>query len=486
MSLTGLSRTTLLRLADARRRLDMSIDPVLASSLPNQPLNLSTLRSAIGAVVGDDLARLKRLFEDLSEDESRAERLGFGIDPSLKVNAYARSPAPASDHLFVSAGAALAIEELLLGAFGKLDFFIFDELYDPADDSRSLAPINVIDVTTEGPDRYYDYTWLERTQSSDSLLTTLPSTPWRLCQFELMRELSLQWLCLHEAAHWLAGHVDLLERFSRRRPAPRGASAISLSIGDPGFGDEAPDDKVLLAAIEAATAVGGGATTSLDFRKALELQADQLGFQLLIRLQGSDHATADNAFERYRDSMARLDLPPEFAAVIDLSPAQRLRAMTVAAGAVILIIEKAARVRGRNSHYPPPLARLLAIQLAATTATPFTETDGDYAIIKADVVTDEAFRPYMRDAFGRPFLDFNILAGLLGLESFVSVDTSRPEPQFAPTTRDLFSFFNSNATSDTFETEGGRELFAFLGNVIDVSELCADYRRLGKLQIPPG
>ncbi len=288
-------------------------------------------------------------------------------------------------------GALLAIEELLLNALCNPGFFNFDSLYDLEDEYLTRAPLHVFRVTLEGPPRYHDYTWLDqltRAQSSQALLSTMPLTAWRLCQLKLLRNLAFQWLCLHEAAHWLTGHLEWLG-------SDNSQTDLGLCLSDPEFqldmSANSADSitkrlKNILLLHQAPSWV-----TASDARKCIEYQADSLGFQLLAYLQRQASTANFSAYQRYEQAMARIGLPDFFENVAVLDEASRARAMLIAAGAVILLIERGASYSGSGGDYPIPLGRLLNLQTTVVTASPFVEIRDGESYLNSTLVQDGQF-----------------------------------------------------------------------------------------------
>src|SRR6185312_14482882 len=168
---------------------------------------------------------------------------------------------------------------------------------------------------------------------------------------------------LHEAAHWLGGHLDLLGQ-----SAP--TSGLQFCDTDLALGAADAPDRVEKAIAAVLRAQGlARRLPARDARKCFEYQADFIGFQLLSRFQ----TQSGSAFARYEAAMRRLALPDYFEKVIALDGPARARAHVVAAGAVILLIERGALSLHAKSAYPLPLARLLNLQMAAVASSPFAE-----------------------------------------------------------------------------------------------------------------
>lgn len=472
----ALSHTTALRLTDAVRQAGQSLAPALAGAVGEASLSLDAMRAAIAADSAKTFVDVARSLDGTGPDRTvMPAETAWQLDKRLLVGGYAELPDGKGAHLHVTEGAFLAIEDLLLRATAKPDFFLFGALYDPQDEQRLRAPIHVLNVTVEGPERFFDYSWLRRIKPSDiryALLTSMPLTPWRLCQFELLRALSLHWLCLHEAAHWLGGHLDLLAQ-----SAPAAKTGLQFCDPDPVLG--AVDAPNRVEAAIAAVLSAHELTRRLplrDARKCFEYQADFLGFLLLSALQ----KRLDSAFARYEAAMRRLALPDYFEEVIALDGPSRARAQLLAAGVVILLIERGALSRGGRSAYPLPLARLLNLQMASIVASPFAEKRDDGVFLKAHLADRPDFLAFIGEALGRTLLDFNVLAKVLSLDPFVDNPPGKPV-RFQSIVGDLQAFFDATTRKSRLKTRAAREFYALHNGNQLVRQLCAPF-----IKVDPG
>lgn len=462
------SRTTALRLTDAVRQAGQTLDPALAGAVGDAPLSFDAMRDAIASDAARDFADIASALNGIHPSAEDA----FGLDTRLAMGGYAELPDGSGAHLHVTAGAFVAIEDLLLRALTKPDFFLFDALYDPQDEQRLRAPIHVLDVTVDGPERFFDYSWLRKLEPSairNALLSSMPLTPWRLCQFELLRALSVQWLCLHEAAHWLGGHLDLLAR-----GAPGAGAGLQFCDPDLALGAAGTPDKVETAI--AAVLRMHGMTRRLprrEARKCFEYQADFLGFLLLSALQRQ----ATSAFARYETAMRQLALPDYFVELIALDGAARARAQLLAAGAVILLIERGARSLGGPSAYPLPLARLLNLQMAVIATSPFAERRDDGVFLKAHFADRPDFQAFIGGTLARSLLDFNVLAKILTLDPFIDNRPGR-QVRFPSLAGDLLAFFDPTMRKRQLKTKAAREFYDLHDGNQMVRELCAPFSKI--------
>jgi hypothetical protein len=464
----ALSHTTALRLTDAVRQAGQTLEPALRDAVGQVPLSFDTMRAAIASDAARDFAGVASALNGV---HPFAEDV-LGLDTRLVIGGYAELPDSDGAHLHVTAGAFLAIEDLLLRATTKPDFFLFDALYDPQDEQRLRAPIHVLDVTVEGPERFFDYSWLRKLgpgETRHALLSSMPLTPWRLCQFELLRALSVQWLCLHEAAHWLGGHLDLLAQ-----NAPAAKAGLQFCDPDPVLGAADTSDKVERAIAAVLRAHGlARRLPRRDARKCFEYQADFLGFLLLSAIQRG----AASTFARYEAAMRRLALPDYFAELIVLDDIACARAQLLAAGAVILLIERGALSLGGRSAYPLPLARLLNLQMAVIATSPFAERRDDGVFLKAHFADRPDFQTFIGGTLARSLLDFNVLAKILTLDPFVDNRPGHPV-RFPSLAGDLLAFFDPTMRKRQLKTKAAREFHALHDGNQLVRELCAPFSKI--------
>jgi hypothetical protein len=344
------SSTTRLRLAEARRRAGLDLDHRLGVVARDAPATLRELRDALDCDLAATVRRLQSLFNALPEKGIPSPGAFFRFDRNdLTFGAFADFGGVGGPILSISAGAVLGMEELLLKCLTNADFFMFEELRG-AGEFDSAAPFALLRVVDDRPPRYFDYHWLEGLGDDlgDALVTPLPYTPWRLLQFELLRDLAIEWIYLHEASHWIAGHLHFLSA-GRRTPAKAGTSAARLAMSEGRVSkDRHPEREVIKSALEAANA---GDVAPEVAHRCMEHQADYTAFTLLARLHHHQRHP-DNAFARYQRGMRALHLPNGFKEIASLDHGQRLRSMLVAAEAAVLIIERSSRVEVRNIGYP--------------------------------------------------------------------------------------------------------------------------------------
>jgi hypothetical protein len=466
----ALSHTTKLRLNDAAQRAGQTLAPALADAVGQAPLSLASMRAAIAADAVRDFADVTRALDGAGA-VTLAEG-AWGLDAQLLVGGYAELPDGNGAHLHLTEGAFLAVEDLLLRATAKPDFFLFNALYDPKDEQRLRAPIHVLEITVEGPERFFDYSWLRRLEPDGmrhALLSSMPLTPWRLCQFELLRTLSVQWLCLHEAAHWLGGHLHLLAQ-----SAPAAKPGLQFCDPDLALGAAGAPDRVE-AAITAVLSERGLARRlpPRDARKCFEYQADYLGFLLLSMLL----KRSESAFTRYEAAMRQLALPDYFEEVIALDKPARVRAQLLAAGAVILLIERGTLSLGAQSVYPLPLARLLNLQMAAIAGSPFAQRRDDGVFLKAHFADRPDFQAFIGGALARSLLDFNVLAKILALDPFIDNRPGKPV-RFQSLAEDLLAFFDPTMHRGRLKTKAAREFHALHDGNQMVRQLCAPFSKI--------
>jgi hypothetical protein len=457
-----LSRSTALRIADARQNVGVDLDPILQEQPLHGSLSVSEMRAAVNLDLDRDVGRLMASLEALPSRHRIPTLRGFGLDDSLLAGAYAIPPQSTGPHLFVTLGAVLAVEELLLQAFCTTSFFRLGDPYRPDDDQRILR------VEVDGPEGFYDYRWLTKIDSKDeriALLTSMPLKPSRVCQFELLRELALNWLFLHEAAHWLGGHLGLLEQGA-------GDAHAALQFADPpivlGASHASNSADVLGRALSAINAPPDLTTSTA--RKVLELQADSLGFLLLSSLQRG----RTGAFRRYTDTMKQLS-PRRLNQPAELDRAARARALLVAAGAVILLVEKASRIRSSDDSYPAPFARLLNVQFAMLQSSPFADRQPTGAYLTAETADDPKFQIFLKRGLARSLFDLSTLAEILRVPSVVESSADGPVG-FSKLIKDLMAFFDATLTHEQLITPEAGQLYVLQGTGPTMLKLCEPYR----------
>ena len=452
-----LSRTTRIRLAEAQRRAGIELDPVLGVIARRSPVSLEEVRSAIRIDVTAAFARLRRLFELQPDREIPSPAEFFTLDENdLSFFAYAGHGKGSHPILGLSAGAVLGVEELLLKCLTNPDFFSpFDELRGEGK-FDTPAPIAFLRVEDERPNRYVDYEWLAKLGDDlgYALVTPLPYTPWRLAQFELLRDLAIDWLLLHEASHWIGGHLAFLRGAEKRGPQTAGG-AIGLGFSDGGISmDEHPQRRAFERALKSADAPH---IEPLVAHRCLEHQADYNGFTLLARLHHQQHPRASTAFARYAKTMAALDLPPPLHKIGRLSEGRRLRSMLVAAETAVLIIERSSCSEKRNAGYPLPLERFLHLQHAGSQEWPIAINTEHGVMLNGPRAGGRRIQSVLREGFAKPLLDVNITARELGLNPLIDPNVPRGAALQA-LTRDLLRFFDANAADDDFETDAAKRL----------------------------
>lgn len=449
-----LSKTTRLRLAEVLRGGAVEVDPRLGISASVRPIGLQFLLHSVGQDLDSTFDRMKRLFVDLADEGIPDPTHLMNFDHSLVFAGYAE-PAGSSTILGISAGAVLSIEELLLLSLTDVDFFTFPELVDGVDATRTNAPIEVQRVEGQRPELSSGFQWLRGLGEDlgDALLTSLPVSPWRLCQFELLRDLAVQWLCLHEASHWMRGHVAFIQLAEASFDLPAWPIRIGMSDGA-SSGDIHPQRAIVEAALRAAFASSIPADLA---HRCLEHQADHMAFGLLARLHHHQTDHPDSAFARYAAAMHSLNLTPQFDALLDLTDAQRLRAMLIAAQVAILFIEKIGRAGPRNVGYPFPMGRFLHLQLAAAAEWPIAGSDEEGAYLDATDADEEELRQFLRDALGNALIDIDRLGRNLRLEP-MTIEEASDGRVFGPVIREVLRLFDPDTRPSDLETEAGREL----------------------------
>ena len=298
--------STRLRLALAER------DYALAEGAPAPDLcrllaaNPSAVRNqVIPAVIADAHAainRLRLLMNHEAFPEIVPGEITFQITEAHgSVFAEVGLDERAKPAVTVSAGLILALEDALLAALCRGAFFTNGALENDGLDE----PIPFLEVRNPNPMRmrFYDVGGIEQLTSSE-IQKAIPRAPWRLCQFDLLSELALHFILLHEVAHFACGHLGLAA-------VRRGTTgAFRLSEIDHEF------------------ALGPGGARSAIFQEAdhkcIELQADFLAEELHFFFHRADktEAEANSALARYAEVLPEL-VDVRGAMFVATSPAQR-------------------------------------------------------------------------------------------------------------------------------------------------------------------
>ncbi|MGA8169457.1 MAG: hypothetical protein WB816_01255 [Methylocystis sp.] len=384
--------------------------------------------------------------------------------------------------MFISAGLILAIEDLLLSALTTPDYFNSPELHDPKDESRAILPIPVLRAEWKDKPPTRGFGWLEDIAAghSISILNLMPQAPWRLVQFELLRELCIHWVMLHEFAHWALGHLGALTSANSKAKA-------SLALSDAVLGLLDADRMKMLAGlakfVSASTAPGLGAIDGTTVGRSIELSADRWAIHYLIRLHEAERDHPDNVFSRHRRAMRAIRLPREFDPSTELEENRRVRAYITAAGAVALILFSNERDGSKSDDYPPAISRLINILNAAFASSPFVDITAGGVTFETAIADEPEFIAYMRDAWLQPQIDFRFLNRALGVEPFLAFDAETDAPLYSEVLEDILRLFDPTADIDSFGTEAGQDYFKLKEPTEAVETACSPFALVTKLRL---
>ncbi|MFM2318062.1 MAG: hypothetical protein RLZZ215_683 [Pseudomonadota bacterium] len=217
------------------------------------------------------VAEVRALISKHTEVSAPAET-AFVVQNSITVGASVRAVDPVQPMVTVSTGALQFIQSLLREACQKEHFFVSHSAID---------------------------------------------------KHALLMGLGLQWILLHELAHWLLGHCGA----STQQGLDEQTQHLVV------FGDEA---------VEVLSDAG---------RKYLELQADGVAFELMLHYA----VFADEPTGGVWAWIGSWD-DPKLTDVDVIT--QKIRTITVAGACVVLVMEQMRRAAGLSSAYPLPLTRL--------------------------------------------------------------------------------------------------------------------------------
>lgn len=262
--------------------------------------------------------------------------------------------------------------------------------------------------------------WARRTHARDNTKRT-----------QHVLEIALQWVVLHEIAHWRLGHLGYL------------ADVTGLPVGD-----------LRLSAVGHEFGMDSTVTVPRlpdEDQRCLELQADFEATQLLDILHAEDAASGDAS------------APPTA-----LTATRQL--IAVAAGAVILLIQRL-REEGKvtSSRHPIPEARahnVMSILMGRSVAHHGHVRDGQIRLPTTDDASVDGIRTTWIDALVVFYRFLTPLAQQLGVEpifsrpDLVPASDDLPADQTAPASaRDLMLYvLDAEAGPERFVTEGCKEL----------------------------
>jgi hypothetical protein len=296
----------------------------------------NSLSSYSQAAIKDSRKLLDRLYSisRCTEPVSYDHDIRVCVTDYLNFDAFIQVTSSQEAQIVISLGVFIAIEDLFMRLTASMDFFSFDP---SKGGNRQWHGCECFWIPSGfwGPmTRYYDYricgyqTYIPDLSSIGvshlfAFHSSIPLDHQRLILSTLMADIGLLWMLMHEEAHYTEGHLALLEKqysaiFSKRK------------LGE--ITQERDENNSI----------------PLGLLKAMEFQADCV----------ATHATVDIiCCEEY------FRLMPDYC---ENQPAWFLRALLVAIGSTVLILQKAHSINGSAEDYPLPLTRLTTIIRYAT------------------------------------------------------------------------------------------------------------------------
>lgn len=278
---------------------------------------------------------------------------------------------------------------------------------------------------------------------------------------EPILELALQWVILHELAHWGLGHLGYREAVS-------GAKGARLSCTDNSFAVAADD---LASNPDAARSGRPWSDLSPEEYRCLELQADFQATLLLDVLHDEPDAETSGA----ADDAIRL-------------PASR-QLVALAAGIAIILVQRQRPKKDAGEpdlRHPSPEARafnVMSVLLAQSVRHLGQVDEGGIRLATSDDEQVRRIREAWVDAlrvFYRYLAPFAEAVGVQPIFSNPSLVRARMEgaaDDLVPLTgREVLVFLlEPGARPDRFETPGGRELSALRGYNLELQRKAAPY-----------
>lgn len=434
----------------------------IAELLPNTPAEVdAALRSALTTEARTVIIRIEQLMCHPAFPELDPSLLSVHFDSDrLSFEAKVSGTAQDGPLIEISLGALLALEDVIFTAACSGAFFAHatptTEVLD--------EPIPTLFSTASRQHRFHDYGEANsRTLDLNALSQGIPRASWRLRQCDCLAEVALQWIILHELAHWALGHLGL----------------AALRSGDPKRQLSMDEVAFTFHAADGARAVNG---LSSEECRALELQADFLASELLFFYLRAQQAHPASPLVRFEKDIAAL-VAVRGTVIGMADPATANRLLMTANSIVIMVMEARrhalTRRNGALSH-PSPESRafqMLAVMFALANrrhhqtradGTLVIKTTDDDRIADIDRMLREELRPFVIDSWA--------VAQVLKVPP-IFVQTSHPVTQASDpalssasaTFQDflLISFEQVNEI-EQLSTVGAREFFALKSRDADL------------------
>jgi hypothetical protein len=441
--------------------LNRLVEPYIAQRVDMTALTISNI-SGGSELLGGLKGEYAELMAEVMEEGRSLEELwsvelvsDVALSEDAKVDAFLNTGA-GSPRVRVSKGLCLALDDALLSSLCVLGFFTARL---QADDLPEVYPIGACGA--ENHDRYFDYSRTNVSSSDDlpgALTSHIPLDPVRLAQVDLLLSFAMQWVFLHEQAHWLLGHVEWLR-------------------DEGGWANTQLDEALFL---------DSDRGPDSDDRYCLELQADAFATELMFASGLSDDIVKSQWISRYREALVaygghRLS----FAA--DLGDREdRFHMLLLASSISCLLFElRREKRRGGSGSHPPPASRLLNIFMSAL------ETWGD--VEEFEKASEQSFGggyllDHLRPAISvatRAFVELEMVARVIGLENSLYRSTMLMRDGTAPPARkdlsplsdDFFRLIKGDRKLTEFATDGGRTFVALLDRSAALYQKLKPYSR---------
>ena len=403
-----------------RHRLRSHPDGALAGALGPEGRTSVTLRTnesiAAKASFFEDLKREARRHGeetlrdglDLCPEPFRTAPFAFELEDDLQFNAGAWME-DGTHKVGLPIGAVLAIEDLCLTLCCSPNFLMAADLIFSGDDDSDLPySIPMVGSRLKLRNRYDDYSQMEDEDflNRARLSYNLPTAPWRLEHYRLIRDIALDWIMFHEVGHHLQGHVafagegdhQMLREDARIRTVRRATTA------EDGFSAE----------------------DTAPISHCLELQADALALTLLRRLwidSDKREARFSNAGRAIAEYLAEIG---EGGALNTDDIRERQRLVFVGAGIALLALDTLSDGAEASDTHPRVQTRLLNFVNQLLIEAPFFESAGGGAYVSLDDGEDnradgsDIYTEYLDRIMGPAALDLNFVAEELGLPPFAT------------------------------------------------------------------
>lgn len=360
---------------------------------------------------------------DLCPEPFSTAPFAFELEEDLQFNAGAWMEEGAHT-VGLPIGAVLAIEDLCLTLCCSPSFLMAADLIFSGDNDSDLPySIPMVGSRLKLRNRYDDYSQMEREDflNRARLSYNLPTAPWRLEQYRLIRDIALDWIVFHEASHHLQGHVAFAGEGANQmlRENGRMRSVRRAAAGEDGFSAE----------------------DASPISHCLELQADALALTLVRRLWIDSDKREARFSEAERAIAENLAEIGEGGALNTNDIRERQRLVFVGAGVALLALDTLSDGAEASDTHPSVQTRLLNFVNQLLIEAPFIESAAGGAYISVndgqgnqagerDIYTD-----YLDRIMGPAALDLNFAAEELRLPPFAT-DLNQLDENYAALKKD--------------------------------------------------